>query len=626
MYVEKCLNNGIGYLRLVKSERYLNSKGVKTARKVTVFNIGPLSRFDDGLPNYVERLKKSYKDGTPIIDSLYPHIESALPREKYTISFQEGDPDCIGEPKLYCQVLLERIMQELGIVSFVNRYKQLTKIEFDLLGFFRLLVYGRILNPSSKISTVRQNDDYYNPILSKDFYEYNVYDTLSFVDEYTPNLLRKINTSLTKNFGRNSKIVYYDVTNFFFEIDKPDDDIEDEEGNIIEKGTRKNGVCKEERKLPIVQMGLFMDDKGLPISIEIFPGNTLDHQTLITSLTNTIDTMDLPKFIFVGDRGMCNGPNLLHLTQKNHGYVVSKSIAKTSAKEKEWIYSRDGYNADVMNFIDDEKNEYEEITFEYKSRIVNRYIKDPNTDLKTKITEKVVVYWSKKFYNKQLRENQSFLKFVEKLKENPSSFRISATQSKSLKKFLKDEVEIKSVGEIVDSKDLKLLIDDEKINEFKREMGYYQIVTSELEKSEKEIIEIYHGLSRIEDQFKIMKSDLVTRPIYVNTKEHIKAHLVICMISLLIMRIIQNKIVDYKNQNNLSSNSKYWQMGLTGERIQKALNKWQVDTLNNEYYRFNNLNNSDLKLILKSFDIDIPVKLFKKADLKSIKTNIKITT
>lgn len=130
------------------------------------------------------------------------------------------------------------------------------------------------------------------------------------------------------NFNRKTDIIYYDVTNFYFEIERPDDDIENEDGTLT-KGLRKNGVCKEERKLPIVQMGLFMDNNGLPISIEVFPGNTLDHQTVETALKTSIDGLNMPRFIFVGDRGICESNSLVHLESQGHGWVVSKSIAKS---------------------------------------------------------------------------------------------------------------------------------------------------------------------------------------------------------------------------------------------------------------------------------------------------------
>lgn len=174
----------------------------------------------------------------------------------------------------------------------------------------------------------------------------------------------------------------------------------------------------------------------------------------------------------------------------------------------------------------------------------------------------------------------------------------------------------------MDSSKIKMMIDEDKINRYKESFGYYQIVTSELEKSEKEIIDMYHGLTRIENQFEIMKSTLVTRPIHVRTKKHIEAHLLSCMIALIVVRIIQNKIVEYKGK----SKDLNWESGLSSERIQVALNKWTVELLANDYYRFNNLDNPDLKLILDAFGIQIPTKLYKLGELRSLKSKIKITT
>lgn len=610
MYVEKVMNNGTEYLRLVESFRYVNDKGIKTVKKKVLYNIGPYAKFDDGKANFYERLKESFKNGTPIIAELNKYLDKPTVREKYDFHFSANDPDCIGHPKLYSHILIERILDELGLISLFQGYKRFTNYEFDLVGFFRLMVYGRILNPASKIATVKQNNDYYDEIVTNP-YEYNIYDTLSFVKEYEHSILNKMNKQLIKKFKRTTNIIYYDVTNFFFETERPDDDIE--EGEEITKGIRKFGVCKEERKLPIVQMGLFMDEQGIPISIEMFPGNTLDHLTMIDALSNTIDNLGLPRFIFVGDRGMCNGPNIVHLLKRNHGYVISKSIAKTNAKEREWIFDQSDYISESEDF-------------KYKSHKVKRSIKLKDNE-RYDLVEKVVVYWSKKFYNRQKAENKSFLDFIDKLNANPESFRITKTQSKGLKKFLKDDVINNKTGEILESKDLKPLIDFEKVNRFKEEMGYYQIITSELEMSDSEVIAIYHKLSRIEDQFKTMKGNLETRPMFVRTPEHIKAHLLICMIALTVVRIIQNKIVQYlESKQPLRKKARNWEMGLSGEKLQIALNKWSVDTLTNEYYRFNNIDDKDLKLILDSFGINIPLKLYKKMELKNIKTNIKITT
>ena len=313
------------------------------------------------------------------------------------MTFYEHDDFCIGDPKIFSHVIIERILEEIGVVDLVRHYKRFFNVNCDLLGFVRLLIYGRILNPASKISTARQNFDYYETIVSN-MYEYNIYDTLDFIYKYRNSITNKINKSMINKFHRKTDLIFYDVTNFYFEIDHPDVDIVDDSNNVVSKGIRQNGVCKEERSLPIVQMGLFMDEAGFPISIEIFPGNTLDHLTVKDSLINQIDCLDLERFIFVGDRGMCNYLNLLHLLNKGNGYIVSKSIAKSNKEEKEWILKQDDY----ISLSDD---------FKYKARIVTKIVKDENGK-KVQITEKEVSYWSKKFYDKQKYENKSFLELL----------------------------------------------------------------------------------------------------------------------------------------------------------------------------------------------------------------------
>ena len=228
---------------------------------------------------------------------------------------------------------------------------------------------------------------------------------------------------------------------------------------------------------------------------------------------------------------------------------------KKRARRKAWAFNQNDYTIVSKDF-------------KYKSRIIKRKVKvgDEYKD----ITEKVVVYFSKKFYDKQLHENKSFLEFVDKLEKSPENFRITKTQSGSIRRFLKPELFNNKTGEILNSKDLKAFIDFDKINKYKESFGYYQIVTSELDMPDQQVIDIYHGLSQIEDQFRVMKGDLETRPIYVRTNEHIHSHLLICLLSLIILRIIQNKI---KSKQEVKKD-KSWEMGLSGSRIQTVLNKW----------------------------------------------------
>ena len=607
MYVECFTNNGKPYLRLVQSVRVTNKDGKKIPKKQVVLNLGPLDRFDDGQPDYVERLKKSFKAGDPLIPDLFPYCSSVKSADTYRFSIQEGSPDCFGHPKLFSHVLLERILEELGLNTFFSSYKGFTKLEYDVYSFAKLLIFGRILNPASKAATVRQNEDYFEPFL-KEFNPDNIYDTLSFVAANKDKIIRRMKTNLVKKAGRSPDIVYYDVTNFYFEIEDADDDLLDDDGNVLEKGQRKFGVCKEERRLPIVQMGLFMDDDGIPIAIESFPGNTLDHLTLRPALKKNIDDLDFSRFILIADRGICNYMNLLHVLDAGNGYIVSKSLLKSTKKEQEWTYDNDGYISVSDNF-------------KYKSRIVKRTVKDENGNSR-KIEEKVVVYWSRKFEERSIRENKKFLDFLQKLEETPENFRITALQSKALRKFMKKDYVNTKTGEAVNSADIKGFIDFDKVAEYRKSMGYYQIVTSELTLEDQEIIDKYHGLTQIEDQFRVMKGDLETRPIYVRTPEHVDAHLLICMIALVMMRIIQKRIRD--DSDSKAEKDVYWNVGMSGKRIQAALNKWKVDALPDDLYRFMDVDDPDLALILKAFHISLPAKLYRRAELKSVKTGIRI--
>jgi hypothetical protein len=179
-------------------------------------------------------------------------------------------------------------------------------------------------------------------------------------------------------------------------------------------------------------------------------------------------------------------------------------------------------------------------------------------------------------------------------------------------------------GEVFDSSELKAMLDIDKVNQYREGMGYYQIVTSELCMHPQEVIDKYHGLSRIEDQFRVMKSELGTRPVFVRNREHIKAHLLICTIALIMMRIIQNRIVDSGAMPSAKDKGLNWTAGLSAERVQTALCKWQVEKMPGDNYRFLNIDDPDLKIILGAFDVKIPYKMFQRGELKSIKTGTRI--
>ncbi|MBQ1648748.1 MAG: IS1634 family transposase [Bacteroidales bacterium] len=608
MFIECFTNNGKPYLRLVRSVRVAKPDGRKVSQKQVVCNIGPLDRYDDGAPDYVQRLKKSYKDGSPLIPDLLPYVEESAPKKKYTIEFVAGSEFCTASPKNIAPCLLDAVFSFLGLDQFFASLKHESKIQYDLQGIVRLLTYGRLLDPTSKIATMRQNEAYYRPLVKSSNPD-NVYDALDVIYANRSKLLRRMNTRIASSIGRRADTVFYDVTNFFFETERPDPDVLDEDGEVIQKGLRKMGVSKENRKQPIVQAGLFLDDNGIPISLEVFPGNTLDHLTLRPAMKNTMDNLKPERFILVADRGMYNGTNMCHVLDQGHGYIVSKSLKKSAKKEREWVLDSEGYTA-----VGD--------SFKYKSRIVSRSVLDESGHKRT-IQEKVVVYWSRAFYERERHENRSFLDFIEKLKENPSGFRVSAAQSRSLKRFLKKEAVHKETGEIVDTKKLISMIDHDKLTEFNAMMGYYQIVSSELDMDALEIVDKYHELTRIEDQFREMKGTLNTRPIYVSTPEHIHAHLLICFIALTMMRLMQHRIKERLPEE--ASHGRNWTYGIPGKRLSQALREWKVERLSQEYYRMVNTDSEDLKTILRAYGVSLPQDLLTAGQLRTLTTNFKLS-
>ena len=615
MHIEKYRSNGIDYLRLVEGKRMKRKDGTPIVGKRVVASLGAYVRHDDGEPGYLDRLRQSFREGKPLIDALKPYAGNA-PREEWNIRFRAGDPKCKGEPKRLAACVLDPVFSALGLDQLFASVKHASKIRYDLQGIVRLLVYGRILEPASKCATMEQNGKYHEPLVSSDNPD-NVYDALTVIDENAERIFRRMNTCIKRGIGRNPSLVFYDVTNFYFEIAEADDDVLDESGNVVEKGLRQFGVSKENRKQPIVQIGLFMDDGGIPVSFEMFPGNTLDHHTLRPAMERTVDGFGLGRFVLVADRGMYSAPNMCHVTDAGNGYIVSKSLRKSTAATRKWATSPEGYTV-----VSDR--------FRRKSRIVQREVtlvtKDKNGKEKRekrKFTEKEVVYWSEAFHRREMHEHKSFLDFVERLRANPAGFRVSAAQSKSLKKFLKDEYLNKKTNEVVDGRKLVAMIDDDKLNAFNELMGYYMIATSELDTPDQEIIDKYHGLTQIEDQFREMKGTLEARPVFVNTPEHIHAHLMVCFIALTMMRLLQRRIAAAEPKSDAGGDLR-WSYGMSGGRLSKALREWQVLCQPGEYYQVLNASGEDICRILSALGLDNDDQIYTRGELTALKSKVKI--
>lgn len=584
MYLDRFNCKGKPYLRIVENYTAIENGKKKNKRK-TIKNLGYEEKFDDGKPDFFKRMKEAVSNGTYKIDGISANEFRA--RAKLYDASKYIDNSCTYlNPKNIGYFFLENIYNCLGIADFMRRIKSDSKIEYDLNGIAKMLIFGRILNPKSKIKTFEERNKYLFSIVNSDEIK-EVYRALDVLSKNSKKIQNRMNTKIkNSSIGRNTSLTYYDVTNYYFETMYGDDDvyeldenneiIKDEKGKpiIVKKGFRKKGVSKENSKGPIVQMGLFIDNNGIPVSHKLFPGNTQDKTTFKNVLENDVNEMNLGKIVIVADNGMNTQENKYLITDKENGYIVSKSVKKSWTKLSDWALENNNYN--------EIRNSSGTVVFKYKSRIneIELTYKDVDGTKSTKtIKEKEIIYWSKKHYEKEVNQNKKFIEYLEACKENPDKLKDKQRKSQE---FI-DVIDIDTkTGEVIKTKKVVVFL-EEKLKKYKETLGFYSIVTSEIVEDDKEIINRYHGLSKIEDSFRIIKSDLEGRPIYVWTEEHIKAHFLICFIALTIIRIIQYKILKYENKSTLNVDG--WEQGITAEKLKEELNDFEADKFDYNSYK-----------------------------------------
>ena len=598
MYIDQITNNGTKYLRVAESYS-VKENGIRKNRKRTIRNIGPLSRFNDGKPDFLKRLKQSFKAGQPIIAGLDDLLSSDQPPNKIKIEFDRAnDEDTFAQLKNIGYFFLDALYDALGIYDVLNKYKSQIKVAYDLNGHVKALVFGRTLEPDSKCATWKNRNNYlFDVVSSENLIE--VYRTLDVLDTQSENIQRRMNSKINKHIGRSKSICFYDVTNYWFEIDNPDEDELSETGKIIKEGIRKRGPSKVKNRKPITQMGLFMDDNGIPVSYKVFPGNHIDQTTLRPAMKETINKMGFERAVIVADGGLNSGKNLAYIVSQGNGYIVSKSTKGSTKEVKKWILDEEGY---VWN---------EKKTFKLKSVVRTRILKDEDGQSVT-VKEKLISYWSKKQYDYALHENRKFIEYLNEVAICPD--KLKDKPSKLQKYLLKTEAD-KETGEVIDSVSI-LSLDMNKINEDLSLLGYYTIMTSEIKMDNHEVIDKYHGLSRIEAAFRIIKSDLEGRPIYVRNPRHINAHFLLCFISLTMVRIMQYKVL--KNQGKVTNSTRDWEMGITAERIKAALSGFCAAALPAGYYRLTQIG-GDLKNIATTFGVDVALRIPTESDIRKLK-------
>ena len=496
--------------------------------------------------------------------------------------------------------VLKKVYNELNIGEFFQCKQRKIDAKYNLNSIFSLLVFNRILFPSSKKKAYESKDRFFERY---NFKLEDVYRSLSFFNRYSAELQKHLNEQVVSIYGRDKTLGYYDVTNFYFEIPYEDEDVI-EDGKVIKKGHRKNGPSKEHRRDPIRQMGLLMDAKNFPIAFNTFPGNESEKTSLLPIIRRVKRDYGIERIVAVADRGLntsdntylMSGKNDIDACKHNDGYVYGQSVLGADNEFKVFVLDEKGYTEEIKK--DKHDKEY---MFRIKSRVYAKKItvKDSNGNRRlTDVTyQKQVVYWSSKYAAKQKKERDLVIAKAKDLIANPSKY--GNATSYGAVGYINNIKFIKDTGEIPDGLSLSLKLD--KIAEDEKYDGYYSIVTSELHLSDSEIIKIYGGLWEIEESFRIIKSEFKTRPIFLSLEEHIDAHFLICFVSLLIFRILEHKL------QNL------FPVG----QIQEALAKYECSYIDENYFLFD-FRNEVIEKAEQVFNIDFSNRFMKKSEIKKI--------
>jgi transposase len=496
---------GTYYVFLVEAYR-LNGK----PKQRTLKSYGQLDKLENEEPGIYERLKKEAKNNQ-LIDK-----ESNDVSLKFDLTGKVDEVQVLNTG----YSVIDNEFEKFNLSKLFKGYSKKYKFNYDLEKILKLLVFMRIISPASKSATVEKQKELFGA------WNISQNDMDRALDHY-PKLKNEIqlmiHNAISQNIGRTATLVFYDVTNYYFETDIDDTDILDDKGNVIEEGMRRRGPSKEHRPKPIVQMGLFMDSNGIPISYELFKGNQTDPITYIPAIERVKKQFGLERIITVADKAMNSMKNVSDAFDKGDGWIFSSKFR-----------GKQGSPKDIQEFALDEKGwRYNSNqTFAKKSTIRTRKLTNGKS-----VQEKVVVTWKEKYANREKIRRDGAIEFANGLR-NPEKYRASC--KKGGKKYLEWYAVDKETGEY---KTLHPLLDiNQSLVDFDAQFdGLNVIVTSETNMSDEEILSAYGQLYKIEDCFRVTKTDLQTRPVFVWTKEHIEAHFLTCFISLVLLRILQYK-------------------------------------------------------------------------------------
>lgn len=607
------------YDKRLKDPTYYIQQGFRNGKKTTTKNIKRLGKHselllitDDPLEyakNEVKKMNEEYRSG----------------RSEFivTMDFNERIPStdspCSNSTSLNIGYLyLKDIYAKLNLSDFFKSVSSDRKITYDCNKICQFLTYARILDPASKYGTYDKLDTYYE----KPQVEYqHMIRFLDILDRNSDKYLKHLFDNSENIVKRDTSVMYYDCTNYFFETEKPDEEIVDEVTGEIILGLRQFGISKENKTSPIVEMGLIMDSRGIPISMCIHPGNTNEQLTAVPLEKEVIRMTGNKKFIYCADAGLGSYNIRKFNDMGGRAYIVTQSVKKLGQEIKNIVFNDSNYhllsNDDAITLKEmrtfdkkDANNLSLYNDFAYKVIPANTtmdtglyeekvYKNGRTKKVKTKGTlhQYIIVTFSRKMmeYQRTIRERQLErakkllrLKDPEKIKKGPNDIR----------RFLKN----------TSSDTANYVLDMDKIHEEEKYDGFYAVATN-LDDSAKDILAVAQNRYKIEDCFRIMKTNFDARPVFLRKPERIRAHFLICYTALLIYRLMECKLDDnlthvttsnliktLRNMNVVNMDDMYYKSIYSGSQALDALERCFELQLNRKYYR-----PSDLNKIVKKF-------------------------
>ena len=506
--------NNYSYYSIIKD--YTNMNGKRTTK---IF---------EKLGNQKQVEERFGKENT--IDEIKKYIDKLNNEDKEELLKREFNPNKRISPGLKRNfnvgyLFLEKIYNQLKLKDICKVIQNNYRFHFDLNEILSYLVYARIIFPSSKLETFKQCQNF---IEQPSFELHDEYRALSYIADNIDFIQESLFNNSKNIIDRNSKVIYYDCTNYFFEIDEEDE-------------LRKYGISKEHRPNPIVGMGLFMDGDGIPLSFNIYPGNQNEQKTLIPEETKIINDfkLDDTKIILCTDAGLASDEIKKFNIQDNRGFVITQSLKKLKDEYKEKIFDKSDWR--IPN---DLKNVYNLKTIENDESLKEKYYdtlfyKIIETETKSVKQDLIVTFCFKYFdYNRNIRNNQ-----IERAKKSIETNNVTrkGKNQNDYRRFI-NSTPLTENGEVAEN--MNYSINEDIIKEEEKYDGFYALTTN-LTGNINEILKITKGRWEIEESFRIMKSDFLARPINLSREDRIKAHFMTCFISLLIYRILEKKL-DYK--------------------------------------------------------------------------------